>query len=307
MERPVTAPAPVAAPVAGGTLAGGVWHPDAGGMPLLAIHGITANHLAWQLVADALPDTRVIAPDLRGRGRSGDLPGPFTLNDHADDLARLLDALSVERATVAGHSMGAFVAVRLAERHPGRTDRLVLIDGGLPLVRPAGIPHEQVAEAVLGPALARLRRTFASPAEYEEFWRQHPAIGPWWNDAFAAYVAYDLVGEAPRLRSSASEGAVAVNSLELYGDDGYTEALEGLRLPIEFFRAPRGLLDGPPLYAPEVVAEWRRRLPLARFHETNDVNHYTILMTERGVEQILPALEGPASRTPASDPKETPA
>jgi len=308
----VTAPAPVSAPVAGGTLAGGVWHPEADGMPLLAIHGITANHLAWQLVADALPETRVIAPDLRGRGRSGHLPGPYRLNDHADDLVRLLDALGVERATVAGHSMGAFVAVRLAERHPDRADRLVLIDGGLPLAWPAGIPREQVAETVLGPALARLRRTFASPEEYEAFWLQHPAIGPWWNDAVAAYVAYDLVGEAPALRSSVSEDAVAVNSVELYGEDGYTEALEGLVLPVDFVRAPRGLVDGPPLYAPEVVAEWRRWLPAARFHETDDVNHYTILMTEHGVEQVVPALRGAPSRTAASripepDPKETPA
>lgn len=303
----MTAPVPVSAPVAGGTLAGGVWHPEADGMPLLAIHGITANQLAWQLVADALPETRVIAPDLRGRGRSGGLPRPYTLNDHADDLVRLLDALGVERATVAGHSMGAFVAVRLAERHPDRADRLVLIDGGLPLAWPAGIPREQVAEAVLGPALARLRRTFASPEEYEAFWRQHPAIGPWWNDTVAAYVAYDLVGEAPALRSSVSEDAVAVNSMELYGDDGYTEALEELALPVDFVRAPRGLLDGEPLYAPEVVAEWRRRLPGARFHETDDVNHYTILMTERGVEQVVPALRGAASRTPEPDPKETPA
>lgn len=298
---------PVAAPVEGGTLAAGVWHPHAAGMPLLAIHGITANHLAWQLVADSLPDTRVIAPDLRGRGRSGGLPGPFTLNQHADDLARLLDALDVERAAVAGHSMGGFVAVRFAERHPDRAERLVLVDGGLPLPWPADLPADEVAEAVLGPALARLRRTFASPEEYEAFWRQHPAIGPWWSDAFAAYVAYDLVGEAPRMRSSVNEDAVAVNSMELYGDDGYAEALTALRLPIDFVRAPRGLLDGPPLYAPEVVAAWQLRLPRMRVRETDDVNHYTVLMTDAGLAQILPALRGPALHTPASDPKETPA
>jgi len=303
----VTAPVPLSAPVRGGVLAGGVWHPDAEGMPLLTIHGITANHLAWQVVADALPDTRVIAPDLRGRGRSGGLPGPFTLNDHADDLARMLDAAGVERALVAGHSMGAFVAVRFAERFPDRAERLVLVDGGLPLPQPAGIPPEQVTEAVLGPALARLRRTFASPEEYEAFWRQHPAIGPWWSDTFARYVAYDLVGEPPLMRSSVSEEAVAVNSMELYGGDGYAEALEGLRLPVDFFRAPRGLQDGPPLYEPEVVAAWRGRLPGMHVHETEDVNHYTILMTGRGLAQILPAFRSTSLRGPASDPKETPA
>ncbi|MGH1550641.1 alpha/beta fold hydrolase [Leifsonia poae] len=241
----MTAPVPFTAPVDGGELAGGVWNTDVPGAPLLAIHGITANHLAWARVASALPGTRIIAPDLRGRGRSGGLPGPFTLNHLADDLARVLDALDVPRVAVAGHSMGGFVAVRFAERHPDRAESLALIDGGLPLPWPADIPAEDLPAVVLGPALERLRRTFASPAAYEDFWRQHPAIGPWWNDTFADYVAYDLVGEAPALRSSVSEAAVSVNALELYGEDGYTEALAALRLPIAFVRAPRGLLDGP--------------------------------------------------------------
>ncbi|MGO4301361.1 alpha/beta hydrolase [Leifsonia sp. RAF41] len=299
--------AAVTATVAGGQLAGGSWNPDAPGLPVLALHGITANHLSWQLVASALPDTRVIAPDLRGRGRSGELPGPFTLNDLADDLAGMLDALGVERAVVAGHSMGAFVAVRFAERHPERVVRLVLVDGGLPIPWPRDIPPEQVTAVALGPALERLRRTFASAEDYEQFWRQHPAIGPWWNDTFARYVAYDLVGEAPTLRSSVSEEAVSVNSVELYGDGGYAEALAGLGLPVAFIRAPRGLLDGPPLYQPTVVAEWKERLPGMSVHEADDVNHYTILMTDHGLRHVLPLLDPPAVEPPASDPKESPA
>jgi pimeloyl-ACP methyl ester carboxylesterase len=271
-------------------------------MPLLAVHGITANHLAWARVASALPGTRVIAPDLRGRGRSGELPGPYRLTRLADDLARMLDALGVSRVAVAGHSMGGFVAVRFAERHPDRAVSLTLVDGGLPIPWPADIPTEQVPGVVLGPALERLRRTFGSPEEYEAFWRQHPAIGPWWNDTFAGYVAYDLVGEAPELRSSVSEAAVSVNALELYGEDGYAEALAGLRLPLAFVRAPRGLLDGPPLYPPEVVTEWRERLPGMHVTEADDVNHYTILMTDEGLRQILPVL---GSSIP--HPKETPA
>ncbi|WP_431219046.1 alpha/beta hydrolase [Leifsonia xyli] len=282
--------APLAAPVDGGVLAGGVWHPATGGVPLLAVHGITANHRAWRLAAEALPDNRVIAPDLRGRGRSSGLPGPFGLVQHADDLARVLDALDVEQAVVAGHSMGGFVAVRFAERHPGRVARLVLIDGGLPLPAPAGIAPEDVPAAVLGPALARLRMRFASPEEYDAFWRAHPAIGPWWNDAVADYVRYDLVGEAPELRSSVDPEAVSVNALELDGSASYTEALDAIRVPIDFIRAPRGLLDAAPLYDPAVVDEWRERMPGMRTHEAHDVNHYTIVMSDAGLRQVLPLL-----------------
>ncbi|MGO4592475.1 alpha/beta fold hydrolase [Leifsonia sp. 2TAF2] len=298
----MTAYARVTAPVDGGELAVGVWSPDAGGTPILAVHGITASHRAWLLAAEALGGTRIIAPDLRGRGRSSGLPGPFGLEQHADDLERVLDALGVERAVVAGHSMGAFVAVRLAERHPERVDRLVLVDGGLPIAPPVGVAAEDVPAVVLGPALERLGMRFSSPEEYEAFWRRHPAIGPWWNPAIADYVAYDLAGEAPALRSSADAEAVSVNALELDGSAGYADALTGLDVPIDFLRAPRGLLDGAALYEPAVVAEWRERLPGMRTHEAHDVNHYTIVMTDAGVRQVVPLL-----KPLVTDPKETPA
>ena len=65
---------------------------------VLLIHGVTASHLSWPLVAERLPDVRVIAPDLRGRGRSNGLAGPAGLAAHARDLVAVLDALGVERA-----------------------------------------------------------------------------------------------------------------------------------------------------------------------------------------------------------------
>lgn len=278
----MTTPSPFRVPVDGGELAGGQWHADAPGLPLVGIHGITANHLAWSLVADALPRVRVVAPDLRGRGRSGELPGPYGMARHADDVARMLDGLGIERAVVAGHSMGGFVAVRLAERHPDRVERLVLIDGGLPLT----------GTTDLGPARDRLRMTFASEQDYLAFWHRHPALGHWWNDDIEQYALYDLVGAAPALRSSVSEEAMSFDALELSDESGHADALAGLTLPIAFVRAPRGLLDADPLYRPQEVAEWRGRLPWFETYEADDVNHYTIVMTEAGVHQLMPHLPG---------------
>lgn len=57
-----------AVPVSGGVLHVGHW-PGAG-VPVLAAHGITAHHGCWQWLVDALPDRQLLAPDLRGRGRS---------------------------------------------------------------------------------------------------------------------------------------------------------------------------------------------------------------------------------------------
>ncbi|SFR87575.1 Pimeloyl-ACP methyl ester carboxylesterase [Agromyces sp. CF514] len=279
-----------AAPVAGGRLAGGQWHPDAAGTPVLAVHGITATHRSWDLFAEALPDRRVIAPDLRGRGRSNALPAPYTLVQHADDLAAVLDALGVDRVHVVGHSMGAFVSVRFAERHPDRVAGLSLVDGGLPVPNPDGIPADELPAVLLGPALERLSMTFRSRADYVAFWRRHPALGPYWSDAIEAYVDYDVDGREPALRSSANADAVAVNAVELDGSGGYTAALAALPGPVDVFRAPRGLLDEAPLYPEGLMARWAERMPQVVVHEIPDVNHYTIVMSDRGAGSVIPVI-----------------
>lgn len=280
-------PIPFTAPVRGGDLAGGQWRADATGVPILALHGITASHRAWHHVADALPERRIVAPDLRGRGRSNELPGPWSLRDHADDQARVLDALGIDRAFVVGHSMGAFVSVRFAAAHPDRVAGVVLVDGGLPIPHPEGLAPDQVAAAVLGPALARLEMRFADPAAYVDFWRAHPAIGPAWDDHLADYVAYDLVGTPPELRSSSVAEAVAQNVLELDGEDGYADDLAALPGPVDFLRAERGLLDQPEaLYPAERVAAFAERMPALRVTEVAGLNHYTIVMTDAGAARV---------------------
>jgi pimeloyl-ACP methyl ester carboxylesterase len=288
MERTVSY-STFSVPVAGGFLAGAQWRADAAGTPVLAVHGITATHRAWDVFADELHDRRVIAVDLRGRGRSNALPAPYGLEQHADDLAATLDAQGIERAFVVGHSMGAFVSVRFAERHPDRLAGLLLVDGGLPVPNPEGVAPEDLPKTLLGPALERLSMTFPDRAAYVEFWRRHPALGPYWTDAIESYVQYDVEGEEPVLRSSANADAVAENSVQLDGADGYVEALVGLPGPVDFFRAPRGLLDGSPLY-PEGVVEWAERMPQLVVHEVPDVNHYTIVMTAEGVRHLVPTL-----------------
>ncbi|WP_244857697.1 alpha/beta hydrolase [Agromyces archimandritae] len=279
-----------AVPVAGGALhvverpGSGEW------MPVLAVHGITATHRSWDLLAEALPEARIIAVDLRGRGRSNRLPGPYGLEQHADDLAAVLEHLGVAQALVVGHSMGGFVSVRLAERHPHSVGGLVLVDGGLPIPNPAGIPREELPGVLLGPALERLSMRFSSREEYLAFWRKHPALGPYWNDAIAGYVAYDVDGAEPELRSTANPDAVAVNALELDGSAGYEAALAALPGPVDVFIAPRGLLDAAPLYDPAHIREQAARVPSLRVHEVDRVNHYTITLAPEGVASLLPVI-----------------
>ena len=184
----------IEAPVRGGLLHAGRWSPGVDGAPVvLAVHGVTATHRSWNSVAAAAPDLDILAPDLRGRGRSRALPGPAGLHQHADDLAALLDHVGVDRAVVVGHSMGALASVVFADDHPDRVERLVLVDGGLPLYPLPGKSPEETMEVTLGPALSRLTTVFPTRAAYLDFWHQHPAFARGIDERMADYFDYDLV------------------------------------------------------------------------------------------------------------------
>lgn len=288
-------------PVRGGDLAGGVWNAGAEGMPVLAIHGISASHRTWPLLAGALPEVRIVAPDLRGRGRSNALPPPWDIRDHADDMAALLDAFGIERAVVVGHSMGGFVAVRTADQHPDRVAALVLIDGGLPLPFsvPDDVPESEVPSYLLGPAGERLSRVFATREEYTDFWRAHPAFRDHWNDEIAAYIDYDLDEVDGGFRPSSRFDAVATNIVQQDGGDGYVDALGRLRVPVDFLHAPRGLLDAAPLYPEAVVDAAPAMIQDFRRHEIDDVNHYSIVLTEHGMRQVAPIVRDAVDGTGA--------
>lgn len=99
------------------------------GIPVLLVHGLAGSSLTeWYQVAPKLAvDRRVIMVDHRGHGLSarGDLP--FEVSDDADDLAGVIDALDVGQVDVVGYSMGGVISQALAQRHPGRVRKLVLM------------------------------------------------------------------------------------------------------------------------------------------------------------------------------------
>lgn len=91
------------------------------GTPLLLIHGFPLSARIWREQLVALSGSfRVIAPDLRGFGKSEFPAGDCTMDDYADDLIGLLDRLGIEKAVVCGMSMGGYVLFNLLERYPTR-------------------------------------------------------------------------------------------------------------------------------------------------------------------------------------------
>jgi len=149
-----------------------IFYQDVGaGEVVLLIHGIGASSDDWE---EQLPEFshhyRIIAPDLRGFGRS-EQQGPFSIDQFAADLWALLDRLEIGYCHIVGHSMGGAVALQMALEQPDRVNRMVL-SGTLPSFQPNS-PHKLwllgyrlVMMALLGPqrlSAAVSRHLFPNP------------------------------------------------------------------------------------------------------------------------------------------------
>jgi pimeloyl-ACP methyl ester carboxylesterase len=100
---------------------------DGDGPVMVMLHGGMANHLAVRpFVAPLIAEYRVIAPDVRGNGKSW-YGGLLSFDQLADDTQHLLDHIGVPRAVIGGASSGSGIALRFALRHPSRTTGLVVV------------------------------------------------------------------------------------------------------------------------------------------------------------------------------------
>jgi len=106
------------------------------GPPVVLLHGFPDTHAIWrrQIPALAAAGFRVIAPDLRGYGKT-DMPGEvgaYAIDFLADDVLRLMDALGIGQATVVGHDWGALIGWHLAMHAPQRVSRYAALSVGHP-------------------------------------------------------------------------------------------------------------------------------------------------------------------------------
>lgn len=257
---------------------------------VVAVHGITANAWCWGPVARHLDgDVTLVAIDLRGRGASAHAPGPTGQRRHADDVAALIEQLGGGPIPIAGHSMGTYVALMAADRHPASVGPLVLVDGAVPLALPEGLDAQQTLEVTLGPALARLQRTFGDTAEYRAFWAAHPAFAS--TDLAPEIEAWLLADLEPTedggVRSCVREEAVRTDGAELFLDEEVRSALDRLACPATIVRAELGLLAEPP---PMVPADAPERYPQHRWITVPGTNHYDVLVGEAGAAVIADAI-----------------
>ncbi|WP_280302888.1 alpha/beta fold hydrolase [Nocardia neocaledoniensis] len=140
----------------------------ADGPVVLALHGLTGHGNRWETLAtEHLPQARVIAPDLRGHGRSTSLP-PWDFETIVTDVADLVRTETDGPVVVAGHSFGGAVGIHLARRHPDLVRALVLLDPAI------GIDPKLIEEVALA-NLASPDYTDVTEARVD---KQHSAWSP---------------------------------------------------------------------------------------------------------------------------------
>ena len=125
-------------------------HVDGSRPVVVLVNGWTASGLVWpSSVVDRLAVAHhVIRVDNRGVGFSRTAPAPFTVEQMADDVIDVLDAVGAGAATVVGLSMGGMIAQEVAIRHPARVSRLLLL-GTRPPSPAAFMPAQHVVDAVM--------------------------------------------------------------------------------------------------------------------------------------------------------------
>jgi len=160
-----------------------------GAPTLVLLHGWTATAaLNWRdCFAPLASEFRVVAPDHRGHGRGIRSRGPFRLEDCADDVAALADALGIERCIPVGYSMGGPVAALVWRRHPALVEGLVLCATAARFI-PLGARQVALTSGVLGLAWA----VTASPggllrAAHDRFVSSRVAASP-----FGEWVASEI-------------------------------------------------------------------------------------------------------------------
>ena len=243
-------------------------------IPLVLLHGYPFDHALWEQVVSRLPkDVPIVAPDLPGFGQEPAPAAEPSLDILADHVEQLLQRRNIQKAIVAGFSMGGYVALAMLDKYPARIARLALINSQ---------PFADSDEVRAGrrTMIERVRREGAEAA------------------AKAALLKLFAPGKAndPKFSGYAQRGAEAA------GVAGITWALEAMaRRPdrtalLQKFEAPLLILhsDQDQFIPVERVRAFAHKHPTAIYVEVPGSGHCTPLEKP---DAVADALEQLLSRT----------
>ncbi len=240
---------------------------------VLCIHGLSANLQCWSQIAASLRTRHpLLAMDLRGRGHSDQPPTGYSLAAHVEDIRCVLDDLRIDRITLMGHSLGAYISLAFAAAYPERMDRLIMVDGG------GDLPPEQweLVNQAIKPALARLGRVFPSFEEYTAPLKNSPLFQPW-AETLENYFRYEIIAVDGGVRSRINPACIREESENL-AKAGISSLYSQVACPTLIMRATEGLFIKEDVVLPMETAEYMVRLiRQARLFDVAGTNHYSIV------------------------------
>lgn len=263
-----------------------VW--EGKGKNVFCVHGLTANCRCWDGIASSLsPRHRVWAMDLRGRGFSDKPSSGYSIDHHCRDIRSLLSHLGIERVALLGHSLGAYISLAYAAKHPEQVDRLVLIDGG------AKLSPGQAAKVFAGikPSLDRLGQVFPTFEAYLENMKKAPFLQPW-SSLLETYFRHEAEIFPDGVRSRIQPGHIQEETLNLNRFEA-EPLYEQIQCPTLILRAPEGMLTKDDILLPEeVVEKMTREIPKAKRLDLPGTNHFSILFApstarDEGIREFL--------------------
>ncbi|HSJ52611.1 MAG TPA: alpha/beta hydrolase [Anaerolineae bacterium] len=239
---------------------------------VVLIHGAGGTHQQWLYQVRDLPAAATFAPDLPGHGRS-EGPGRTLVAAYGDWLLGFLDGLGLEKAVLAGHSMGGAIALDVALRFPERVAGLGLVATGARL---------RVAPAIL------------------DCLRQDP------EEAIRLITQWSYGPEAPPEMVRLGRRQMAAGDPDVLHGDFVACNVFDLRDRLGEIRAPAAIVCGTEdRMTPARSATFlQENLPAASLHLVEGAGHMILLERPQAVVQalagLLQTLEGPAARPPSS-------
>ena len=239
---------------------------------IILLHGLSANANEFGGLFDEglARNHRVIAPDLRGRGRSSKPVTGYTMGDHAADVIGLLDHLGLDKVIMGGHSFGALLSIYLAANYPDRITRVIVID--------AAIVFHPDTEKLLKPSLARLARILPSADAYIDEVRGAAHVAGAWDSAIEGYYRAELQQNPDGTAQSLTSANAVEQALRGVGIEDWADLVARVRHPVLLLNAGEGY--GPP-GSPPLVPPEHARLTAEAFRNCKYVavpgNHLTMV------------------------------
>lgn len=247
---------------------------DAGETTLVFANSLGTDLRLWDRMVAELPGGfDVVRYDKRGHGLSDAPAPPYSIEDHADDLAGLLDGLGIGKAVICGISVGGMIAMSLALRRPERVQGLVLMDTGHKIGNAEG--WAQRIATVEADCIGALADTVIQGWLSDAFRTERPGETAAWRN---------LLARTPSVAGYAGTCA-ALRDADL------TEQIGAIRVPALCLCGAQDAST-----PPQLMRELRDLLPAARYEEVAGTKHLPCIEEPKAISDHIVGLIEEATR-----------